>query len=114
LSGSAPISCAATTFSTRRRHLSVVDGTRLYPLTVGEKAFADFASRVRGPGGHGSVPQHDHNPVERLGRVISAIADHEAAVFVAPFTARYIDRLVADRRLGERLKDPAQARAAIP
>jgi acetylornithine deacetylase/succinyl-diaminopimelate desuccinylase-like protein len=92
---------------------SVVDGTRLYPLTVGEKAFADFRITVRGPGGHGSVPQHDHNPVERLGRVISAIADHEAAVFVAPFTARYIDRLVADRRLGERLKDPAQARAAI-
>ena len=38
---------------------SVADGARLYPLTVGEKAFADFRITVRGRGGHGSVPLHD-------------------------------------------------------
>ncbi len=92
---------------------SVVDGVRLYPLTVGEKAFADFRITVRGRGGHGSVPLHDLNPVERLGRVITALADHEAGVTVAPFTARYIDRLVADPGLRARLKDPALARAAV-
>ena len=92
---------------------SIVDGVRLYPLTVGEKAFADFRITVRGRGGHGSVPLHDLNPVERLGRVITAIADHQAGVSVAPFTARYIDRLIADPGLRERLKDPALARAAV-
>ncbi len=92
---------------------SVVDGVRLYPLTVGEKAFADFRITVHGRGGHGSVPLHDLNPVERLGRVLCALADHEAGVTVAPFTARYIDRIVSDPALRERLKDPALARAAV-
>ena len=57
---------------------SLVDGTRLYRLTVGEKAFAQFRLTVRGRGGHGSVPLHDLNPVERLARVIGALADHAA------------------------------------
>jgi len=92
---------------------SVVDGVRLYPLTVGEKAFADFRITVHGRGGHGSVPLHDLNPNERLARVITALADHEAAVAVAPFTARYIDRLVSDPGLRERLKDPSLARPAV-
>ena len=92
---------------------SVVGGTRLYPLTVGEKAFAQFRLTVRGRGGHGSVPLHDFNPVERLGRVIAALADHEAAVTVAPITASFIDHLVSDPGLRARLRDPALARAAI-
>jgi acetylornithine deacetylase/succinyl-diaminopimelate desuccinylase-like protein len=92
---------------------SVVDGARLYPLTVGEKAFADFRITVHGRGGHGSVPLHDLNPNERLGRVITALADHESGVAVAPFTARYIDRLVSDPALRERLKDPSLARPAV-
>ena len=92
---------------------SVVGGRRLYPLTVGEKAFAQFRLTVHGRGGHGSVPLHDLNPVERLGRVIAALADHEAAVTVAPITTRFIERLVADPGLRARLKDPDRARAAI-
>jgi acetylornithine deacetylase/succinyl-diaminopimelate desuccinylase-like protein len=92
---------------------SVVGGRRLYPLTVGEKAFAQFRLTVHGRGGHGSVPLHDLNPVERLARVIAALADHEAAVTVAPITARFIERLVADPGLRARLKDPNRARAAI-
>ena len=119
--------CGARWLATRRPELvrcdyllnegggtySIADGVRLYPLTVGEKAFADFRITVRGRGGHGSVPLHDLNAVERLGRVITAIAGHEAGVSVAPFTARYIERLVADRGMRDRLKDPALARAAV-
>jgi acetylornithine deacetylase/succinyl-diaminopimelate desuccinylase-like protein len=92
---------------------STVDGARLYPLTVGEKAFADFRITTRGRGGHGSVPLHEHNAVERLARVITAIADYEPEVIVAPFTAAFIDRLVPDQALRRRLKDPAKARAAV-
>jgi acetylornithine deacetylase/succinyl-diaminopimelate desuccinylase-like protein len=92
---------------------STAGGVRLYPLTVGEKAFADFRITVHGRGGHGSVPLHDLNPIERLGRVIAALAGHDAAVAVAPLTARYIDRLVADPDLRTALKDPERARGAV-
>ena len=92
---------------------SWVDSTRVYSLTVGEKAFAQFRIVTRGKGGHGSVPLHDLNAVELLGRVICALADHELPVSVAPFSAAYIDRLVADPELAARLKLPATGRAAI-
>ena len=92
---------------------SVVDGVRLYPLTVGEKAFADFRITVRGRGGHGSVPLHDLNPVERLARVITALAGHVSEARPSPLTANYIDRLVAAADLRARLKAASTARAAV-
>ena len=85
----------------------------LYPVTVGEKAYADFRITARGQGGHGSVPLHDKNAVEKLARVITALAEHEMEAFVGPLTAAYIDVLIADDALRTRLKDPASARAAI-
>jgi acetylornithine deacetylase/succinyl-diaminopimelate desuccinylase-like protein len=85
----------------------------LYPLTVGEKGFAQFKIRTRGQAGHGSVPLHELNPVQKLARVITALVDYELPVTVGPFTAEYIDLLVADPDLRRRLKDPARARAAI-
>jgi acetylornithine deacetylase/succinyl-diaminopimelate desuccinylase-like protein len=90
-----------------------VDGGLLYPVTVGEKAFADFRITVRGQGGHGSVPLHDRNAVEKLARVIAALADHQPEAVVEPLTAAYIDALIADEGLRARLKDPGTARAAI-
>jgi acetylornithine deacetylase/succinyl-diaminopimelate desuccinylase-like protein len=94
-------------------YFSHVDGARLYDMTTGEKAFAQFRITTRGKGGHGSVPLHDLNAVETLGRVITALADHELPAVIEPLTAAYIDRLVADRELRGRLKDPSQARAAV-
>ncbi|HMK93698.1 MAG TPA: M20/M25/M40 family metallo-hydrolase, partial [Thermoleophilia bacterium] len=90
-----------------------VGGVPLFSVSIGEKAFAQFRITTRGQGGHGSVPLHDLNAVERLGRVIAALADHEPAVTVDPTTAAYIDHLVTDARLAARLKDPARARAAL-
>jgi len=94
-------------------YFSHVDGARLYDLTTGEKAFAQFRITTRGKGGHGSVPLHDLNAVETMGRVITALADHELPVAIEPLTAAYIDRLVTDPDLRERLKDPSRARAAV-
>jgi acetylornithine deacetylase/succinyl-diaminopimelate desuccinylase-like protein len=90
-----------------------VNGRRLYTYTVGEKAFAQFLIRTRGQGGHGSVPLHEHNAVETMGRVIAALADHELPATVTPLTAAYIDRLVTDGERAARLKDPRTARATI-
>jgi len=90
-----------------------VNGRRLYGYTVGEKAFAQFRISTRGKGGHGSVPLHEQNAVETMGRAITALADHELPAIITPLTAQFIDRLVTDRRTAARLKDPATARAAI-
>jgi acetylornithine deacetylase/succinyl-diaminopimelate desuccinylase-like protein len=92
---------------------SWADGVRVYPLTVGEKAFAQFRLTTRGKGGHGSIPLHGLNAVELLARVICALADHRLPVIVSPFSAAYIDRLIADQLLRARLKDPSTARDAV-
>lgn len=92
---------------------SWADGVRVYPLTVGEKAFAQFRITTRGKGGHGSVPLHERNAVELLARVICALADHELPAVVSSFSAAYVDRLVADPELRAQLKEPATARAAV-
>ena len=65
------------------------------------------------PGEPLSVPLHDLNPVERLARVITALARHVAEARPSPLTERYIDRLVAEGGLRSRLKDPSAARAAV-
>jgi acetylornithine deacetylase/succinyl-diaminopimelate desuccinylase-like protein len=92
---------------------SPLDDGLLYPVTVGEKAYAEFRITTRGQGGHGSVPLHDRNAVEKMARVITALADHDLEALVGPLTAAYIDVLIPDDSLCARLKDPASARAAI-
>lgn len=94
-------------------YYTTVGARRLYSYTTGEKGFAQFRIRVRGTGGHGSVPLHDRNAVETLGRAIVALADHELPVHLSPLTEQYIDRLVPEAELAARLKDPAQARRTI-
>jgi len=90
-----------------------VDERRLYTYTVGEKGVAMFRIRVHGKGGHGSVPVHEHNAIESLGRVLAALAEHDVPAVVPAETAAYIDRVVTDPDLAARLKDPDRARAAI-
>jgi acetylornithine deacetylase/succinyl-diaminopimelate desuccinylase-like protein len=88
-------------------------GRRLFTYSVGEKGYADFRIHTRGRGGHGSVPLHERNAIELLGRAITLLAEHDLPVDITPLTARYVDALVGDGDLGRRLKDPAQARAAV-
>lgn len=90
-----------------------IDGRRLFNYTVGEKGYAQFRITAHGRGGHGSVPLHNENAVELLGRLIVALAEHRLPVEVAPFTADFIDRLIPDRRLASRLKQPRTAREAL-
>jgi acetylornithine deacetylase/succinyl-diaminopimelate desuccinylase-like protein len=86
---------------------------RLFTYTVGEKGYADFRIHTHGRGGHGSVPLHERNAVELLGRAITLLAEHDLPVDITPLLARYVDALVGDGDLGRRLKDPARARAAV-
>jgi acetylornithine deacetylase/succinyl-diaminopimelate desuccinylase-like protein len=89
-----------------------VDGNKVFLLAAGEKAFAQFRVRTRGTGGHGSVPQKAHSAVIDLSRAVVALGLCDPPAIVAPMTAQFIDVVVADEGLRERLKDPRTARAA--
>lgn len=90
-----------------------VGGAPLFTFTVGEKGVVQFTLRFDGRGGHGSVPLHDDNAVERMGRAIAALADHEPRVVLSPTVTTYIDRLLPEEDLAAALKDPARARSAL-
>lgn len=85
---------------------------RVFLLSVGEKAFAQFRITVRGRGGHGSVPEKEHSAVIDLARAVQALGLCDPPAIISPSTAEFIDRLVADKALCARLKVPSGARAA--
>jgi acetylornithine deacetylase/succinyl-diaminopimelate desuccinylase-like protein len=89
-----------------------VDGTKVFLLAVGEKAFAQFRIRTRGRGGHGSVPEKERSAVIDLARAVVALGLADPPAMVSGTTARFIDVLVPDTALAARLKDPQTARAA--
>ncbi|MFA4965267.1 MAG: M20/M25/M40 family metallo-hydrolase [Thermoleophilia bacterium] len=89
-----------------------VNGTKVFLLAAGEKAFAQFRIRTRGRGGHASVPERDHSAVIDLARAVVALGLHDPPVTVSATTADLIEALVTDPGLRTRLTDPATARAA--
>jgi len=92
--------------------LSVADRSVL-PFTVGEKGVVQFRINVEGTGGHAALPLHDLNPIERLGHIITALANHESPVTLLPVVSEFIGRVVTDGRLATLLRDPAEARTAL-
>ncbi len=89
-----------------------VDGQKVFLLSVGEKAFAQFRIRTRGRGGHGSVPEKERSAVIDLARAVVALGLADPPAIVSGTTARFIDVLVPDTALAARLKDPRTARSA--
>jgi acetylornithine deacetylase/succinyl-diaminopimelate desuccinylase-like protein len=89
-----------------------VDGRKVFLLAVGEKAFAQFLIRTRGRGGHGSVPEKERSAVIDLARAVTAIGLADPPALVSDTTAGFIDALISDAGLRDRLKDPASAREA--
>jgi acetylornithine deacetylase/succinyl-diaminopimelate desuccinylase-like protein len=89
-----------------------VDDKHVFLLSVGEKAFAQFRITVHGRGGHGSVPEKERSAVIDLAKAVEALGLYDPPAIISPSTAEFIDRVVGDRALGARLKDPVTARAA--
>ena len=89
-----------------------IGGNKVFLLAAGEKAFAQFRIRVRGAGGHASVPQKEHSAVIDLARAVVALGLCDPPAIVAPMTAQFIDVVVPDERLRARFKDLRTARAA--
>jgi acetylornithine deacetylase/succinyl-diaminopimelate desuccinylase-like protein len=88
-------------------------GRRLYVVDTGEKGTAQFRLVVRGTGGHASVPLRRGNAVLAAAQVVQALAAHELPVVVDESSAELVEALVDDAALRARLRDPAQARAAL-
>ena len=84
-----------------------VDGTKVFLLAVGEKAFAQFRIRTRGRGGHGSVPEKEHSAVIDLARAVTALGLADPPAIVSAHDgAVHRRRSCPTRRCAARLKDP--------
>ncbi|MGO8683598.1 MAG: M20/M25/M40 family metallo-hydrolase [Thermoleophilia bacterium] len=89
-----------------------IDGKKVFLLTVGEKAFAQFRLKTSGIGGHASVPEHDHSAVINLAKAVVAVGECDPPAMINDLATSFIDVIVSPDDLRTRLKDPAQARAA--
>jgi acetylornithine deacetylase/succinyl-diaminopimelate desuccinylase-like protein len=85
----------------------------VYAIHAGEKGYAACRITISGRSGHGSVPLHQENAVLGLARVIVALDRYHPEVSTDRLPGAVIDRVVADPRSRERLKDPATAHAAV-
>jgi len=93
--------------------LELAGGRRLYELHVGEKGTAQFRVIVRGRAGHASVPMRRGNAVVGAADVIRALHDHEPRLSLDTVPREYVELLVEDRALCERLLDEGAARGAL-
>jgi acetylornithine deacetylase/succinyl-diaminopimelate desuccinylase-like protein len=93
--------------------LELAGGRRLYELHVGEKGTAQFRVTVRGEAGHASVPMRRGNAVVGAADVIRALHDREPRLSLDTVPPAYVELLVDDPALRERLLDEGAARGAL-
>jgi acetylornithine deacetylase/succinyl-diaminopimelate desuccinylase-like protein len=93
-------------------------GRRFYPIQVAEKQVCSLVATIRGPGGHGSVPQRG-GATARLGRLLEQLDRGGLPIRVTPVVREMLIRMAAalPRTQGivmRQLVRPAFARAALP
>jgi acetylornithine deacetylase/succinyl-diaminopimelate desuccinylase-like protein len=71
-----------------------VGGTRFYPIQVAEKQICWLRARLRGRGGHGSVPQRG-GTMARLGAFLRALDRTRLPVHVTPVARQWIETMAA-------------------
>jgi acetylornithine deacetylase/succinyl-diaminopimelate desuccinylase-like protein len=59
-------------------------GVKLVSVGAAEKTFQSFRLKVKGPGGHSSVPPTDVDPVRTLARALGRVADYKFKPHVVP------------------------------
>ncbi len=91
----------------------LIRGERLYDLNTGEKGTAQFKITVRGEAGHASVPLRHGNAVVAAAQIVQALYEYRPDVDMDAVPAAYVRFLIEDKRLCERLLDPATARDAL-
>jgi acetylornithine deacetylase/succinyl-diaminopimelate desuccinylase-like protein len=65
-------------------------GVRVVTVGAAEKTFQSFRLRVKGPGGHSSVPPTDVDPVRTLARALGRVADFKFEPHVVPAVTQWL------------------------
>ena len=93
-------------------------GRRFYPVMVSEKRGCQMVVRLRGPGGHGSIPMHG-GAMARLAEVLARLDSSRLPVHITPPVRLELEgmRDALDeplRSLMEGLLDPARTDETLP
>jgi acetylornithine deacetylase/succinyl-diaminopimelate desuccinylase-like protein len=93
-------------------------GRRFYPIQVAEKQVCTLAATIRGPGGHGSIPQRG-GTTARLARMLSRLDREGLPIHVTPVVHQMLTAVAShlprpQALLVRQLERPAFARAALP
>ena len=67
---------------------------KFYPIQVAEKRICTVKVTVRGPGGHGSMPQHG-GAMARLGRVLQQLDKRRLPVHIIPAVYQMIQKMAS-------------------
>ncbi|HEU4406454.1 MAG TPA: M20/M25/M40 family metallo-hydrolase [Polyangiaceae bacterium] len=65
-------------------------GVRVVTVGAAEKTFQSFRLRVKGPGGHSSVPPTDADPVRTLARALGRVADYRFKPHAVPAVKQWL------------------------
>ena len=72
-----------------------IAGRRFYPIQVAEKQRCLLRARLRGSGGHGSIPARGRTP-GRLGEVLRTLDRRQPPVHVTPVTRAFLEAVAAE------------------
>ena len=75
--------------------LELADGRRVMTVGVGEKLVGSIRIRVRGAGGHASVPAGADNPLRGAAAITTRLLEHEFPVDLVPGVERALEMLAA-------------------
>jgi acetylornithine deacetylase/succinyl-diaminopimelate desuccinylase-like protein len=71
-----------------------IAGRRFYPIEVAEKQRCTLSARLRGTGGHGSVPVRGRTP-GRLGELLRTLDRRQPPIRVTPVTRAFLEAVAA-------------------
>ena len=81
--------------------LALADGPRVVTLAVAEKRATSLRIRVRGIGGHASVPAAADNPLRHAAAVVERLLATEAPMQMTPIVTRALEALGAPADLAD-------------
>jgi acetylornithine deacetylase/succinyl-diaminopimelate desuccinylase-like protein len=89
-----------------------IAGRRFYPIQVAEKQRCTLAARLRGTGGHGSVPVRGRTP-GRLGELLRTLDRRQPPIRVTPVTRAFLEAVAAELPRPQALAVRALLRPAL-
>jgi acetylornithine deacetylase/succinyl-diaminopimelate desuccinylase-like protein len=90
-------------------------GHRFYPIQVAEKQTCQVRAKVRGPGGHGSLPPRG-GAMAKLGALLQSLDENHLPMHVTPVVQRMLEEMAASLPLaaGSAARQVVSAAAGLP